>query len=386
MAEFKRTYAEINEKIRRRQAVVVTAEQLVGMVKEKGVEQVTGEVDVVTTGTFGPMCSSGVLLNFGHTTPKIKAQKVWINEVEAYAGLAAVDVFLGATELTEGDPGNRVYPGKFEYGGGHVITDLLNGKSVMLRAKAYGTDCYPRKEFAGEFLLKDFQDAWLLNPRNSYQNYNVAVNTTDATIYTYMGVLKPHLRNANYSSAGQLSPLLVDPVYRTMGIGTRIFLGGTTGWIIGPGTQHNPKVPRTVDGAPRGGAGTLAVRGDLKQMDAAWVKGVSFLGYGVTLMVGIGVPIPVLDSEVVRFASLGDDKLVAPVVDYGHDYPNAINRVLGEVSYGQLKSGSIEIDGKTIPTASLSSYPAARKIAATLKEWIEQGAFVLGESQDRLPH
>ena len=385
MAKVKKSFAEINARIRKKEAVVVTAEELIGRVRENGVEKTAQEVDVITTGTFGPMCGSGALLNFGHTTPKIKAQKVWLNNVEAHAGIAAVDIFLGATQLIDDDPGNKIYPGKFEYGGGHVISDLLMGKSVTLIAKSYGTDCYPRKEFAKEYKLTDFPDAWLWNPRNCYQNYNVAVNSTDKTVYTYMGVLKPKFGNANYCSAGQLSPLLCDPYYRTIGLGTKIFLGGTQGWVLGAGTQHNPKVPRTIDGIPRGGAGTISVRGNLKDMSHQFVRGVSFTGYGVSLAVGIGIPIPVLDEEIVKFASLGDDKLMAPVIDYGADYPNGINRVLTEISYGQLKSGKIILNDQEIITSPLSSYPGALKIAKTLKEWIKSGEFTLGEPQDRLP-
>ena len=109
------------------------------------------------------MCSSGALFNFGHTAPKIKASRVWLNDVEAHAGLAAVDFYLGATQLVDDDPANSVYPGRFNYGGGHVITDLLNGKAVTLRAEGYGTDCYPRRQFLKEFTLDDFREAWLLN-------------------------------------------------------------------------------------------------------------------------------------------------------------------------------------------------------------------------------
>ncbi|HPQ68422.1 MAG TPA: homocysteine biosynthesis protein [bacterium] len=385
MASVKRTYEEINKKIRAKRAVVVTAEELIGLVKDVGVEAATAKVDVVTTGTFGPMCSSGALFNFWHTKPKIRASKVWLNEVEAHAGLAAVDFFLGATQIPDDDPANKVYPGRFDYGGGHVIADLLAGKTVTLRAESYGTDCYPRREFIAQYRLEDFRDAWLLNPRNAYQNYNVAVNTTDRTVYTYMGILKPRLGNAGYSSAGQLSPLLADPYYRTIGIGTRIFLGGAQGWVIGAGTQHNPDEPRTADGVPRGGAGNIAVRGDLKQMSARYVRGVSMIGYGVSLAVGIGIPLPVLDSEIVRLASLGDAKLVAPVIDYGADYPQGGSEVLAEVTYAQLKSGFIEVNGREVPAAPLSSYPRAREIAGVLKQWIEAGEFLLGQPQDRLP-
>jgi uncharacterized protein (DUF39 family) len=87
-----KTYQEINEKIKKGQAVVVTAEEIIAMVRHKGEVATARTVDVVTTGTFSPMCSSGAFLNFGHTKPPIKAAKVWLNNVPAYAGLAAVDV------------------------------------------------------------------------------------------------------------------------------------------------------------------------------------------------------------------------------------------------------------------------------------------------------
>lgn len=89
-----KTYEEINEKIRSGKAVVVTAEEIVDMVKEKGVEQVTKEVDVVTTATFGPMCSSGAFMNFGHSSPAMRMEKIKLNDVEAYGGLAAVDTYI----------------------------------------------------------------------------------------------------------------------------------------------------------------------------------------------------------------------------------------------------------------------------------------------------
>ena len=110
-------------------------------------------------------------------------------------------------------------------------------------ATAYGTDCYPRRRLETWINIADLNQAVLFNIRNAYQNYDVAVNLSDRTIYTYMGILKPDLGNANYSTAGQLSPLLNDPYCKTIGIGTKIFLGGGTGFIAWQGTQHNSNVP-----------------------------------------------------------------------------------------------------------------------------------------------
>jgi uncharacterized protein (DUF39 family) len=382
-----KTIPEINDKIKKGEAVVVTAEEIIEIASKKGVSQAAKEVDVVTTGTFGPMCSSGAYFNVGHTKPRIKlgGGKVYLNDVPTYTGLAAVDIFLGATALPDDDPKNKIYPGEFRYGGGHVIEEIVAGKDIRLVATAYGTDCYPRRKLETMINIKDMNEAVLFNIRNAYQNYNVAVNQSDRTIYTYMGVLKPELGNANYSTAGQLSPLFNDPYYKTIGIGTRIFLGGGVGYVAWQGTQHNPNVLRGDNGVPKRGAGTLAVIGDLKQMKPEWLVGTSFLGYGCTLTVGIGVPIPVLSEEILRYAMVTDSEIYAPIVDYSEAYPQRKPDVLGEVSYKELKSGKIKVKGKEVPTASLSSYPGAVEIAGVLKEWIKKGKFLLTEPVAHLP-
>jgi L-aspartate semialdehyde sulfurtransferase len=382
-----KTIEEINEKIAKGQAVVFDAEEIIAVVKTKGLKKAAEEVDVVTTGTFAPMCSSGAYFNVGHTKPRIKIGGGWatLNGVPVYTGFAAVDLFLGATAMLDEDPRNQIYPGKFPYGGGHVIEDLAAGKDVILVAGAYGTDCYPRTKLETWIRLEDMNEATLFNIRNAYQNYNVAVNLSDRVIHTYMGVLQPKMRNANYCSAGQLSPLLNDPLYRTIGLGTRIFLGGGVGYVVGSGTQHNPTVPRSERGVPRMGAGTLAVTGSLKQMNARWLRGASFTGYGVTLAVGIGVPIPILDEETLHYATVTDAEIVAQVVDYSEAYPNCVPGSLSEVTYAELKSGSIAVNGRKIPTAGLSSYARAREIANTLKSWIEKGSFLLTKPVAYLP-
>jgi uncharacterized protein (DUF39 family) len=382
-----KTIAEINEKIRKGQAVVVTAEEVIDLVRDKGLKKAAQEVDVVTTATFGPMCSSGAYLNVGHPTPRIKlgGGSTYLNDIPVYAGFAAVDIFIGATALPDNDPRNKIHPGEFNYGGGHVIEELVAGKDLRLVATAYGTDCYPRKRIETLINIKDVNEAVLFDIRNAYQNYNVAVNLSDKTIYTYMGVLKPNLGNANYSSAGQLSPLLNDPHYKTIGIGTRIFLGGGVGYVAWHGTQHNPNVLRGDNGVPRRGSGTLAVIGDLKQMKPEWLRGVSFLGYGATLMVGIGVPIPILSEEILRYTAVKDEEIFAAIVDYSEAYPQMKPDILGEVSYAQLKSGKIAVQGRDVPTASLSSYAKAVEIAQTLKKWISQGEFPLTEPVAPLP-
>lgn len=382
----RKTIAEINARIRAGKAVVLNAAEMTETVRRLGKEKAAREVDVVATGTFSPMCSSGLFFNMGQPEPPlIRASRVWLNNVPAYGGLAAVDGYLGATEPAEGDPCNTDHPGAFSYGGGHVIEDLAAGKSVELRAEAYGTDCYPRRTLNRHATLADLPFAELLNPRNCYQNYNAAVNLTSRIIYTYMGPLRPHMGNLNYATAGKLSPLFNDPLFRTIGIGTRIFLGGGIGYVVGAGTQHVAAPKRTERGLPLGPSGTLMVKGDLKGMRARYLRGLSLLGYGCTLSVGVGIPIPVLDAEMAWFTGVDDGDILMPIKDYGHDYPNGVPKVLAHAPFEDLRGGRIELMGKMVKTVPLTSYAMSLEIADTLKGWIEKGEFLLSEPVELLP-
>jgi len=370
-----RTYEEINTKIRNGKAVIVTAEEIIPIVEEKGIEKAAEEIDVVTTGTFGPMCSSGAIINFGHSDPPIRMQKVWLNDVEAYAGLAAVDVYIGATQLSESEG--------MEYGGAHVIEDLISGKEIKLKALSQGTDCYPRREIETYITKESINQAILFNPRNGYQNYDVAINASDRKIYTYMGILLPKMGNANYSTSGQLSPLLNDPKLLTIGIGTRIFLGGAQGYIVWEGTQFSPQSLKTENGKTTYKGGTLAVIGNLKEMSPDYIRAAIFKGYGVSLMVGIGIPIPIINSEVMKYTAVRDEDIYTEVIDYS--FPRLNKPSLGWVNYKQLREGKITIQGKDVSTSPLSSYAKAREIAQKLKEEILRGKFLIQKPIQKFP-
>ncbi len=362
-----KTIEEINEKIKKGKAVVLNAEEIIDYVAEKGVKSAAREVDVVTTATFSPMCSSGAFLNFGHADPPIRMTKVWLNDVPAYTGLAAVDAFIGASELSESEG--------MKYGGAHVIEDLISGKPVKLRAISYGTDCYPRKEIETYITKNTINQAYLFNPRNAYQNYSVATNSSSKTIYTYMGKLLPNFGNATFSTAGQLSPLLNDPYYRTIGIGTRIFLAGARGYVAWYGTQHNPGVERLANGTPYESAGTLAVIGNLKEMSTEYLRACVLRGYGVSIFMGIGIPIPVIDEEMVEFLKIKNEDIYTEIIDYSIQRRNKPS--YGKVNYNQLRSGKIKINGKLVPAAPISSYFKALQISNVLKNEIKTGKFYL---------
>lgn len=352
-----KTIADINKKIENRTVQVFRADEMTRMVREIGAEKAAETVDVVTTGTFGAMCSSGVFLNFGHFQPPIRMERIRLNDVDAYGGLAAVDTYLGAAQPSR-------HRG-IDYGGGHVIEDLLKGNKVRLKAYSSGTDCYPRKKLLTEISLDDLNQAVLCNPRNAYQRYNAATNSTPETLFTYMGKLLPRFGNITFSGAGELSPLMNDPEFKTIGVGTRIFLGGGQGYVMGNGTQHDPD----------NGFSTLMVKGDLKNMSPDFVRAATFAGYGCTLYVGIGIPIPILNGDLVRSTSVSDREIHTSVLDYGHSETG--KKVLGTVSYAELKSGRVNLDGREVRCSSLSSTHGAIEIAGRLKDWIHRGMFFL---------
>lgn len=361
-----RTFDEINEKIRSKRAVVLTAEEVVALVKEEGVASAAKKVDVVTCATFGAMCSSGAFLNFGHADPPIRMGKILLNDVPCSGGLAAVDTYIGATEPSL-DKG-------IAYGGAHVIEDLIAGKPVHLHAESQGTDCYPRRTVDTMLTLEDLNQAYLYNPRNAYQNYSAAINMTDTIIHTYMGTLLPNMGNVTYSTSGEMSPLLKDPKLRTIGIGTRIFFGGAEGMIAWEGTQFKRSVERVEDGMEYGGA-TIAVAGNMKAMSPRYIRGATIQGYGCTMYVGLGIPIPVLDEELMYDLSRPNVEIYTTLTDYSTG--TRARPALGKYNYAQLRSGSITFRGKTIRTAPLSSLFMAREIAQLLKCRIEEGSFLL---------
>ncbi|MCS7117025.1 MAG: homocysteine biosynthesis protein [Nitrososphaerales archaeon] len=365
-AEELRTYEEINRRIQSGDVVVMTATEFIEYVESYGLEKASKDVDVVTTGTFGAMCSSGAFLNFGHADPPIKMVRCWLNDVPAYAGIAAVDCYIGASCMSETRP--------FEYGGGHVIEDLVSGKEVELRAEGRVTDCYPRESLETTITLNDINQAMLVNPRNAYERYNAAINSSNRTLYTYLGVLLPNYGNIHYCGAGELSPLYKDMNFETIGIGTRIFLGGGIGYIIGEGTQHNPQNQ----------LGTISVCGNLKQMSSEYLRGATFYRYSTTLYVGVGIPIPIINKRVAATAALKDSEIFTYIIDFG--VPSRNRPIVKKVSYAELKSGKVEINNMEVRASPLSSFQYAAKIANTLKEWIEKGKFLLSRPVELIPN
>lgn len=352
--------------------MVLTAMEFKDLARDLDPADLVREVDVVTTATFAPMCSSGVFLNFGHSDPPIRMERIFLNGVPAYEGLAAVDAYLGATAEDPADPG---------YGGAHVIEALVRGEEVRLSARGKGTDCYPRTSLETFVSLDRLNEAWFFNPRNGYQNYGAAANGSPRPLRTYMGLLEPEYGSVSYSTSGELSPLLNDPECRTLGVGSPVFLCGARGRVTSPGTQYCDRREAGRSGLPVSGARTLALWADLKEAEAEFLAAARYEGYGISLFVGLGLPIPVLDEDLARRLSVRDEDIETEI----RDYSRPGRPVLGRRTYAELRSGSVELAGRRARTSSQSSLAKARRIAEVLKERVLSGRFPLEAPREPFP-
>jgi len=125
-------------------------------------------------------------------------------------------------------------------------------------------------------------------------------------------------------------------------------------------------------------------RGDLKQMKPRYLRGATYNRYGTTLYVGVGIPIPVINSRVAQSAALSDDRIFTNILDYG--IPSRSRPIIKKVSYGDLKLGKVVMNGRNVPASPLSSFKYAKEIADTLKRWIKEGLFFLTRPAELLPN
>ena len=118
-------------------------------------------------------------------------------------------------------------------------------------------------------------------------------------------------------------------------------------------------------------------------MSDEYLKGATVPGYGTSLFVGIGIPIPILDEDMARKTAVRNRDIKVRILDYGvqrRDRP-----VIKEVTYEELFSGKVDIDGKTVRSSPLSSMKVSMKIMDDLRASIENKAFFLTAPVETLP-
>jgi len=362
---------EINKKIKAHKAVVLTASEAKLMAEEEGSKCLSEKVDVVTTATYSPMCSSGVFINTGHTDPHMKMQEVFLDDVQAYGGIATADFYLGATQESFSDK---------TYGGAHVINKLVKGEKVKFVADGTQTDCYPKSHFSKELTIDDLNQVYFYNPRNCYQNYAAACNSSEREFKTYMGSLLPHCGSINFAGSGEISPLMNDPYLQTIGIGTRIFFCGGEGFISWEGTQYNSQVKRDLKThLPNSPSATLAITADLRQVSPEFIAPLYISGYGVSMYISIGVAIPVINNDMAHALCIRNKDIITQV----HDY--ATGKSYGTVNFEQLHTNTVQLGNKRPVVRTMSRIRDAYKITQILKKRIQEGQFELTNPVKQLP-
>ena len=367
MFTMQRTYEEINDKIKSGKAHVLTAPEAKALIREKSVKYFVNNVDVVTCATFEMNTNAMLYLNFGQTDPLIYFSEVYINNVFAYP-LGPTDVGLSCVAFSKDNP---------EYGGAHVLEDLVKGKDVFLKTTGRNLEVFPNKEFQSWFKLKNLNQGKLLLNQVINQNSIVATNSGDKDINSNMGTLIGHLENSTFNSSSYLNPLINDPFCKTIGIGTKVWVAGNIGYIIGHGSNHNPVQKRNEFNIPVGPAITLAVVVDIDGMQSKWIRGGYLQSFGPVLYAGVGVPIPVLDEEIARQIEISDDKIHSTIVDFS--IPRRTKPTFGQCTYTELRTSTVLINKKPTLAAPLSSMAWAIEICDLLKSSILNKHFFLSK-------
>lgn len=363
----KRSYEEINEKIKSGKVNVLTASEAKAIINDKGISYFFDKVDIVTCASFEMHTNAWLYLSFGQTDPLIYFLEVSLNNVPSYV-VGPTDIVLSCVSSSRDN---------LEYSGAFVIEDLIRGKDIHLKSTGRNYDVYPNKEFDTWFNLKHVNCGRLILNQALNQNNIVACNSGEKDLNTNMGTLIGRLENSTFNSSSYLNPLINDPYLKTIGVGTKIWVGGETGFILGSGTGHNPLQKRNDHGIPIGPAVSLSCIADLTNMQAKWVRAGFLKSFGPVLYVGIGVPIPILNKEIAESIAIDDRNIHTTIVDFS--IPRRAKPTFGQCAYAELRTTTVMINKKPTLAAPMSSMAIAIEITDILKESILNKDFILNE-------
>jgi len=309
----KRDINQINKRIDDGEANIYTAEEFKKLIKEDNAPSFD-EVDVVTTGTCGVMSGTAAILNFIVSEPGefIRADKVYLNGVPAYAGpcpnewLGEVDVILHGTSHSINDEG---------YGGGFLLKDIIEGKSVDVRVESVDG-----KTIENTITKSDINRAQIIGSRMAFKNYTAFTNPNSEAVSSIFAAtpLEGNLSGLTFSGCGDLNPLENDLPHNVIKTGKKVLLNDAEAFILGDGTRSNPQKPN------------LMLSGDLTQMDSYYFGGFK-TGQGGEIFNTVAIPIPVLNEEIYNNLLICDSDVTLPVADIkGRHLP------LAETNYYEL--------------------------------------------------
>lgn len=311
-----RTIAEINKKIERGDAVVLTAQEVCDKVKSSE-DLAFKDVDVVTTATRAIMSGTYAVLSFPISKPCsfIRAERAWINGIPANIGpcpnerLGIIDLMVFGTSHSKEEP---------DYGGGHLFRDLVAGREVKVEVETGDGNSISKTT-----ALEDIPYARIFSTRNAFKNYVAFVNPESAPLPTIFNALDfpPSLASATVSGCGQINPIKNDPFLETIGVGTRVLINSARGFVIGTGTRSMASRPNLLGLA------------DMHHMDPQYMGGF-ITSAGPECIGSWAVPIPVLNESILDNIKKLDRDISLPIMDVN------IRQTICKTSYEDVWGGT----------------------------------------------
>lgn len=322
MSEAQKSIHQINQKLKKGEAVVMTAMEFKKEVRS-GYKFKVSDVDVVTTGTRAVMSGTSAMLVIPVAEKGAfkRAEKMWLNGVPSYPtsspveGTGLVDTVIYGTQESRDNHGR--------YGGGHVLRDLVEGKSIEVECLTSD-----RKTLYSSFTLDQLKFARIYSFRNSYQNYMAFTNVKNhksyrenpKSIFSCRPI--PLLRGLTMSGSGEMNPVENDIYNQVIRPGLNILVNGAPGVIIGYGTRATP------------GMRCLSVAADMHKMDHQFLGGFN-TSYGVEVTNGLAVPFPIVNQQVLDgLSECLDENIPLRIGDIGDRVP------LTEVKYADIWEGA----------------------------------------------
>ncbi|MGD1060012.1 MAG: methanogenesis marker 16 metalloprotein [Methanomassiliicoccales archaeon] len=287
---------DINERLRKGEAVVLTAQEVRESLREDG--SAPKDVDVVTCGTRGLMSGTYAILSFPVSKPGTfeRASSASLNGVPAIPG-PCPNERLGIVDLMV--LGTSVSPDDRRYGAGHLFRDLADEQGIDVEVKTNEGD-----QISANVKLEEMKTAKLLATRHAFRNYLAIVNSGNRAMNSifHPSVFAPSMSELTFSGCGSLNPIQNDPELHMIGIGTRVLVNGAVGYITGTGTRSSPASPN------------LMMIADMKGMSPEYMGGFQ-TSAGPECAVTWGVAIPVIDDSVRKAISVLDRDIPLPVND-----------------------------------------------------------------------
>ena len=308
-----RSIEEINQKIERGEATVLTAEEVSNLVR-KGNEPKAEDIDVITTGTCGIMSGTAAIFHVKAGEPGSfkKAKSVLLNGVPGFPG-PCPNEWLGSVDMLVYGTAHSIYDEN--YGGGFLFNDIISGKDIEIEVESINGE-----KIKSTVNIDDFGTARMIGTRLAFKNYTAFINPTNEPVESIFHAIEMEgpYQGLSFSGCGELNPLQNDPVMNAIKTGTKVLLCGSEGIVLGNGTRSAPEKPN------------LMISADMFDMDPHFLGGFKTAA-GPEVFNSVAAAIPVLNDEILKNTYITNENIPLPIADIrGRHLP------LGATNYAEV--------------------------------------------------